>query len=37
MTNIEKVNDFLSKTQVFYVLTTNGDQPKGRLNLWRQR
>lgn len=30
MTNVEKVNDFLSKTQVFYVLTTDGDQPKGR-------
>lgn len=30
MSNVEKVNDFLSKTQVFYFLTTDGDQPKGR-------
>ena len=31
MTNIEKVNEFLNKAQVFYFLTTDGDQPKGRL------
>ena len=30
MTNIEKVNEFLSKTKVFYLLTTDKDQPKGR-------
>lgn len=30
MSDIAKVNDFLSKAQVFYVLTTDGDQPKGR-------
>lgn len=30
MTNIEKVNDFINKAQVFYFLTTDGDQPKGR-------
>ena len=30
MTNIEKISEFLTKTQVFYFLTTDGDQPKGR-------
>ena len=30
MTNVEKVSEFLKKTQVFYFLTTDGDQPKGR-------
>ena len=30
MSNIAKVNDFLDKAQVFYFLTTDGDQPKGR-------
>lgn len=30
MTNVEKVSEFLTKTQVFYFLTTDGDQPKGR-------
>lgn len=30
MTNVEKVSDFLDKAKVFYFLTTDGDQPKGR-------
>ncbi len=30
MSNIEKISEFLNKTQTFYVLTTDGDQPKGR-------
>ena len=30
MTNAEKVNEFLEKAKVFYFLTTDGDQPKGR-------
>ncbi len=30
MTNIEKISEFLTKAQVFYFLTTDGDQPKGR-------
>ncbi len=30
MTNVEKVNDFLDKAKVFYFLTTDKDQPKGR-------
>ncbi len=30
MSNAEKVSEFLSKTKVFYFLTTDGDQPKGR-------
>lgn len=30
MSNVEKVNDFLDKAKVFYFLTTDGDQPKGR-------
>lgn len=30
MTNVEKVNAFLDDAQVYYFLTTDGDQPKGR-------
>lgn len=30
MTNVEKVNDFLNKAKVFYFLTADKDQPKGR-------
>ena len=30
MSNIEKVNEFLNKAKVFYFLTADGDQPKGR-------
>ena len=30
MTNVEKISEFLKKTQVFFFLTTDGDQPKGR-------
>lgn len=30
MSNVEKVNDFLNEAKVFYFLTTDGDQPKGR-------
>lgn len=30
MTNVEKVNAFLDKANVFYFLTTDGDLPKGR-------
>ena len=30
MTNVEKVNKFLDEAKVFYFLTTDGDQPKGR-------
>ena len=30
MTNVEKVNEYLDKAKVFYFLTTDGDQPKGR-------
>ena len=30
MSNAQKVNDFLDKAKVFYLLTTDGDQPKGR-------
>ena len=30
MSNAAKVNEFLDKAQVFYFLTTDGDQPKGR-------
>ena len=30
MSNIEKVNAYLDKAKVFYFLTTDGDQPKGR-------
>ncbi len=30
MSNAVKVNEFLNKAKVFYFLTTDGDQPKGR-------
>ena len=30
MSNVAKVNEFLDKAKVFYFLTTDGDQPKGR-------
>ena len=30
MSNAAKVHEFLSEAQVFYFLTTDGDQPKGR-------
>lgn len=30
MTNIEKINNFLEEAKVFYFLTTDGEQPKGR-------
>lgn len=30
MTNAEKVNEFLNQAGVWYFLTTDGDQPKGR-------
>lgn len=30
MTGAEKVNDFLDKAGVWYFLTTDGEQPKGR-------
>ena len=30
MSNAAKVCDFLAKAKVFYFLTTDGDQPKGR-------
>lgn len=30
MTNAEKVSKFLDDAKVFYFLTTDGDQPKGR-------
>lgn len=30
MTNVEKVSAFLDKAGIFYFLTTDGDQPKGR-------
>ena len=30
MSNAQKVNDFLDKAKVFYLLTTDGDAPKGR-------
>ena len=30
MSNIEKVSKFLTDAKVFYVLTTDNDQPKGR-------
>lgn len=30
MTNVEKVSKFLDDAKVFYFLTTDGDQPKGR-------
>lgn len=30
MSNAAKVNEFLDKAKVFYFLTTDGEQPKGR-------
>ncbi len=30
MTNIEKVNDFLSQAKVFYIVTVDGNKPKAR-------
>ena len=30
MSNVSKVNEFLDKAKVFYFLTTDGNQPKGR-------
>ena len=30
MANVEKVIEFLDKAKVFYFLTTDGDQPRGR-------
>jgi uncharacterized pyridoxamine 5'-phosphate oxidase family protein len=30
MSNAAKVHEFLNKAQVFYFLSTDGDQPKGR-------
>ena len=30
MSNLEKVNKFLDDAKVFYLLTADGDQPKGR-------
>lgn len=30
MTNLEKVDAFLDKAHIFYFLTTDGDQPRGR-------
>lgn len=30
MSNAAKVSEFLAKAKVFYFLTTDGDQPKGR-------
>ena len=30
MSNVAKVAEFLDKAKVFYFLTTDGDQPKGR-------
>ena len=30
MTNTEKVSKFLDEAKVFYLLTTDGEQPKGR-------
>ena len=30
MSNVEKVNEFLDKAHIFYFLTTDGDQPRGR-------
>ena len=30
MTNAQKVHEFLNEAKVFYFLTTDGDQPKGR-------
>ena len=30
MSNAAKVHEFLDKARIFYFLTTDGDQPKGR-------
>ena len=30
MTNLEKVIEFIDKANIFYFLTTDGDQPRGR-------
>ena len=30
MSNASKVSEFLNKAQIYYFLTTDGDQPKGR-------
>lgn len=30
MSNVAKVNEFLDNAKLFYFLTTDGDQPKGR-------
>lgn len=30
MTNAEKVNNFLDEAKVFYLLTVDGEHPKGR-------
>ena len=30
MSNVTKVSEFLTKARTFYLLTTDGDQPKGR-------
>lgn len=30
MSNVKKVSEFLNKAKVFYFLTTDGSQPKGR-------
>ncbi len=30
MTNVEKINEFLNEAGVWFFLTTDGDQPKGR-------
>lgn len=30
MTRVEQVNEFLNQAQLFYFLTTDGDQPRGR-------
>lgn len=30
MTGVEKVKEFLDKAKIYYFLTTDGDQPKGR-------
>lgn len=30
MTRVEQVNEFLNQAQIFYFLTTDGDQPRGR-------
>lgn len=30
MTNLEKVNDFLTESKVFYIITVDGNKPKAR-------